>query len=245
MTRARAGWRWYGVSSLAAAAALAGACGAGPSTSPTSVNHVPSTSTGLPTSTASRFKGEAWADNWFALYVGDTKVAEDSVPITTERSFNSETFSFDASYPFELNVIIKDYIQNDTGLEYIGTPNQQMGDGGFIMQITDTSTGRVVAVSSTAFRCLVVHKAPLNPTCEKDSNPSITCLSRIVEEPPGWKSAGHDVSSWEAATVYTPAQIGVKDGYYNIAWDASARLIWTSDLKADNTLLCKVVVTAR
>ena len=27
------------------------------------------------------------------------------------------------------------------------------------------------------------------------------------------------------------------------AWDAAAKLIWTSDLNADNTLLCKTTVT--
>ena len=36
------------------------------------------------------FLAEVWADNWFALYVNGKKVGEDSVPITTERSFNSE-----------------------------------------------------------------------------------------------------------------------------------------------------------
>ena len=94
--------------------------------------------------TTARLKAEVWADNWFAFYVGDTKIAEDSVPITTERSFNADTFTFEARYPIEVNLVIRDYIQDDTGLEYIGTPNQQMGDGGFIMQLTDTATNRVV-----------------------------------------------------------------------------------------------------
>ena len=47
----------------------------------------------------------------------------------------------------------------------------------------------------------------------------------------------------ELGTVYTPAQIGVKEGYFDIAWDSASRLIWTSDLKTDNTLLCKLRVT--
>ncbi len=42
---------------------------------------------------------EVWADNWFALYVNGELVGEVSVPITTERSFNAETFSFEATYP--------------------------------------------------------------------------------------------------------------------------------------------------
>jgi hypothetical protein len=190
----------------------------------------------------SHFKGQVWADNWFSLSVGENKVAEDSVPITTERSFNSETFFFDAAYPFDLNYTIKDFIQNDTGLEYIGLPNQQIGDGGFIMQITDMSSGKIVAVSGTTMKCLVIHKAPLNPSCEKDSNPSLTCLSKIDAEPVNWKSSGYDVSAWQNASVYTEGQIGVKEGYYDIVWNAAAKLIWTADLKADNTLLCKSTV---
>ena len=140
------------------------------------------------------------------------------------------------------NLVIRDYIQDDTGLEYIGTPNQQIGDGGFIMQLTDTATNRVVAVSDTSMRCLVIHKAPLNPACEKSLNPASTCQSSVVPEPPGWKTAGFDTSTWPAATVYTAAQVGPKEGYTTIRWDASARLVWTSDLKADNTLLCKLRV---
>ena len=65
-----------------------------------------------------------------------------------------------------MNFIVKDYKQNDTGLEYIGTANQQIGDG------------------------------------------------------------------------------GSKDSQYTIPWDASAKLISTADLKADNTILCKLTVTA-
>ena len=191
-----------------------------------------------------QFKLEAWADNWFSMYLDNDLVAEDSVPITTERSFNSETVTFDGSYPLNLNFILKDYKQDDTGLEYIGTAKQQMGDGGFIAQITDESTGKVVMVSSSAWSCLVIHKAPLNPSCEKDANPSTTCMAQIVQEPGGWKAADYDASAWPNATEYTEAAVGVKEGYFDITWSAGAKLIWTSDLKQDNTLLCKVEVGA-
>ena len=191
-----------------------------------------------------RFRGEVWADNWFALWSGDTQVAEDSVPITTERSFNAETFEFDAEFPITLNSVIKDYVQDDTGLEYIGLPNQQIGDGGFIMQVTDLTTGRVVAASGPAMRCLVIFEAPLNPACATDPQPAQTCMFRRDPEPVGWRSAGFDTSSWEAATVYTAAEVGPKEGYFTITWAPAAQLVWTSDLKLDNTLLCKLTVAA-
>jgi hypothetical protein len=223
---------------LLLAAGLA-ACGGGTADSSSTVTPTSPTS-----ATAGNFKAQVWADNWFSLYVGETYVGEDSVPITTERSFNAEALSFSASYPFVLNFIVKDYKQNDTGLEYIGLANQQIGDGGFIMQITDTTTGKVVAASSSAVKCTVIHKAPLNTACAAEASPTLTsCGATITEEPTTWKAASFDASGWQNASVYSAAEVGVKDGYNTVAWDASAKLIWTSDLKADNTLLCKLSVT--
>lgn len=191
-----------------------------------------------------RLKLEAWADNWFAAYQGETLIGEDHVPITTERSFNSETWSFDASYPLELNLVLKDYKQDDSGLEYIGAPNQQIGDGGFILQLSDLNTGARVALSGSEMRCLVVHKAPLNPACEHDPNPLATCQSQILPEPVGWKLPGFDSSSWSPVRTYTEAEVGVKEGYFDIAWDSRARLVWSADLRLDNTLLCKLRIPA-
>lgn len=216
-----------------------------PADTNTSTTATTTTTTTTTISTLKTFKAQVWADNWFSLYVGDTYAGEDAVAITTERSFNSETINFSASYPFDVNFIIKDYKQNDTGLEYIGQANQQMGDGGFIAQITDTSTGAIAMVSSAAFKCKVIHKAPLNTNCEKSASPTVaSCGATVLDEPAGWKATGFNTTGWESATAYTPTQIGVKDGYYDIAWNTAAKLIWTSNLKTDNTLLCKATVTA-
>ena len=78
---------------------------------------------------ASTFKAEVWADNWFTMSVNGTKVGEDSVPITTERSFNAETFTFRASYPLTIAIETKDFKETDSGIEYIGKGQQQMGVG--------------------------------------------------------------------------------------------------------------------
>ena len=190
------------------------------------------------------FRGEAWADNWFALYSGDRLLAEDRVPITTERSFNSETFTFTARYPFTLAFVLKDYKENDSGLEYIGKANQQMGDGGFIFQLTEVARNRKVLLSTSAFRCLVIHRAPLNPSCEKDTNPLQSCQFRSDPEPTGWKAAAFDDRAWPLATEHTAAAVGPKEGYLQISWDPAARFIWGPDLKVDNTVLCRATVTA-
>ncbi len=186
--------------------------------------------------------GEVWADNWSSMYVDGELVMEDSVSITTERSFNQESFSFDATTPFQIAAILKDFKENDSGLEYIGAANQQMGDGGYIAQITDRANDEVVAASDATWRCLVIHEAPLNKECEDSDAPLTDCESEISDEPEGWMDADFDDSGWDAATEYSEAAVDPKDGYDEITWDAAASLIWSGDLEADNTVLCRVSV---
>lgn len=190
------------------------------------------------------FTAEVWADNWFSLYINGKLVGEDSVSITTEKSFNSERITFTASYPFMIAMVTKDFKQNDTGLEYIGTDRQQMGDGGFVAQFTDNATGKVVALTNSSWRGLVIHQAPLNTSCEKSTKPEVDCTSRIATEPSGWTQTSFNDSSWPTANTYSKEQVGVKDGYNNISWSSNAQLIWTSDLEIDNTILWRYVVTA-
>lgn len=187
---------------------------------------------------------DVWADNWFSFYSGETKVAEDSVSITTERSFNKESFSFEAERPFVLNFIVKDFKENDTGLEYIGTRKQQMGDGGFIAQFKNGAS-QTLAVTDSSWKCMVTHNGPSDKTCEKEANPvagSGKCNFTQTAEPDGWKSPSFDDSSWMNATVYSEREVSPKDGYDRVSWDSSAELIWGSDLETDNTLLCRKVV---
>jgi hypothetical protein len=199
------------------------------------------------TSTSITIKGEVWADNWFALYNGETLTKEDSVPITTERSFNSESFTFQASYPLHLNFVVKDYKANETGLEYIGTAKQQIGDGGFVAQFTDVATGKVIAVTNQNAKVLVVHKAPLNAVCAKEANPIAgqgTCTFTTTLEPNTWKKSDFNDGAWRNASVFTAAEVGPKDGYLDITWNSGAKFIWGSDLFADNTVLVRMNVSA-
>jgi len=198
------------------------------------------------TSGSLTIQGEVWADNWFAFYLGDQLLLEDSVPITTERSFNAETFTFQADYPLVLNFIVKDFKENDTGLEYIGERNQQMGDGGFIAQFTDTASGKLIAATDSQWKCTVIHEAPLDKSCESESDPVAgqgTCGFTALAEPAGWKDAGFDDSSaWSPATVHSEAEVGPKDGYDQISWNSATQIIWTADLETHNTILCRLTV---
>ncbi|MEX3008450.1 PEBP family protein [Hoeflea sp. TYP-13] len=201
--------------------------------------------TALPVSAQNtvKLKADVWADNWFALYLDTKLLKQDSVPITTERSFNAETFTFSGGYPLQLNFVLKDFKQNDTGLEYIGTRRQQMGDGGLIAQFTDLASGKVVGATSSAMRCLVVHQAPLDKSCARERDPEPgkgVCQFLSVAEPAGWKEQGFDDSDWPRATVYSARAIRPKGGYDKIRWDRSAKFIWSGDLETDNTVLCRL-----
>ena len=224
------------IAALAAIALLTAACSSD-STSAEAVD-----SSGISAGSSSTFVAEVWVDNWFSLTVNGEFVGEDSVPITTERSFNAETFTFEATYPLTIAVEAKDFKETDSGLEYIGENNQQMGDGGLILQITDQDTGAIVAVTSDDWRSLVIHEAPLNKDCEDSDDPENDCESRIVDAPPGWTDADFDDSAWSNATVWSSSDVGPKDGYDEISWSSSAQLIWGTDLESDNTVLARFTV---
>ena len=97
------------------------------------------------------FKAEVWADNWFSLYINGKLVGEDSVPITTVRSFNAETISFTATYPLTIAMISKDYEEATNGLEYIGTDRQFLvsSQTSGMSLMPGSYTGHVVAFSGS------------------------------------------------------------------------------------------------
>ena len=192
---------------------------------------------------ATGFQIEVWADNWSAVFIDGEQIGEDSVPITTERSFNAETYTFDAQLPFTVAIEAKDYKETDSGIEYIGQPNQQMGDGGIIAQITDLTTGEVVAATDADWQSLVVQRAPLNTDCADDPDPDATCESATVDIPAEWTSPRFDDSAWVAATEWSAAEVGPKEGYEEITWDPAAQLVWGTDLEVDNTILLRTTVS--
>lgn len=189
--------------------------------------------------------GDVWADNWFALYLGEELLIEDSVSIKTERSFNAESFSFKANYPIVLNLIAKDFKEDDSGLEYIGTRKQQLGDGGLIAQFRDSSTGKLLAGTNAQWRCLVLHHGPEDKSCATLESPEAgigPCAFTTTPEPKGWRSADYDPSTWPQATEFSESAVRPKDGYDRINWDSDAKLIWSKDLEQDNTILFRIVI---
>lgn len=188
------------------------------------------------------FQAEVWADNWFELYINGKKVGQDSVPITTERSFNSEKIKFSATYPLTVGVVAKDFTQNASGLEYIGKSNQQIGDGGFIMQIREVVSGKIIGYSTNKWKVLTINTAPTNASCEKSNNPLTDCQHKDVAIPKNWSTYAFKDSSWKYASLYTKEEVGVKEGFFDISWNAKAALIWSSDLELDNVILLRSII---
>ncbi|MEP3276251.1 MAG: PEBP family protein [Stappiaceae bacterium] len=201
--------------------------------------------TNLDTKGSQTLVGEVWADNWFQLSVNGKKLITDSVPITTERSFNAERFTFKADPPFTFAFEFRDFMENPTGLEYIGSRRQQMGDGGAIAQFKDAQSGKTIAVTDENWRCMVKQHAPVNKSCARERNPTAgsgACAEQKTAVSKSWTSPAFDDSSWPKATSHSAQAVRPKDGYDAIQWDRSAKIIWGPDLEQDNIVLCRITV---
>ena len=189
---------------------------------------------------------EIWVDNWFAMSVNGAPLIEDSVPFKTERSFNAERVTFSADLPATVAFEFRDFRENDTGLEYIGTGRQQVGDGGAIVQFTDAETGAVLNVSDSNWKCMVINHAPMDEACANESDPKVAeglCAADIADAPFGWTDPDFDDSLWAAATEHSVREVRPKDGYDEVDWKPSAKLIWSDNLKLDNTVLCRAIIS--
>ncbi|MCV0424643.1 MAG: PEBP family protein [Roseibium sp.] len=199
----------------------------------------------IKSSGAHQVLGEVWVDNWFKLYINGEPLLEDSVSIKTERSFNAERFEFNADYPMTIAFEFRDFMENNTGLEYIGSRRQQMGDGGAIAQFKDMSTGKLLTATGSNWRCITVQSAPADNSCERENNPDVAlanCAETLTSVPGNWMAPDFNDSSWPRASVHRESDVRPKDGYDRVSWDASAKLIWGPDLKKDNILYCRVTV---
>lgn len=193
---------------------------------------------------AHQLTAEIWVDNWFAAHLNGAPLHQDSVAYETERSFNAERITFKTDLPATLAFEFRDFMENETGLEYIGSRKQQMGDGGAIVQVRDAA-GKTIAVTDDSWKCLVVQRAPLGLTCEKsrDPQPGVgDCAAKSTSVPADWAAPGFDDSSWPNATAHSASAVRPKDGYDLIRWDSPAQLIWGADLERDNILLCRVTL---
>ena len=162
--------------------------------------------------------------------------------VTTEGSFNVETSTFEATHPLTIAIEAEDIKETASGLEYIGEPDQQMGDSSIIAQFTEATTGAVIATADSTWSALIVHRVPLNTGCGKNPTPHTTCEYEIVETPSDWTSTVFDDSGWSPVIVWNAAAVSPQDGDDEISWDPSAELTWGTDLEADNAVLLRTTV---
>jgi hypothetical protein len=102
----------------------------------------------------------------------------------------------------------------------------------------------VVAYSARDWKVLTINKAPLNPECVSSSTPNVDCKFLNVAIPSTWASATFKDTTWKNATEFSKETVGVKDGYFDFTWAPGAALVWSSDLKLDNTILLRKVLKA-
>ncbi len=181
------------------------------------------------------------------MSVNGAPLIQDSVPFKTERSFDAERVTFRTALPATVAFEFRDFRENDTGLENIGSRRQQIGDGGAIVQFTDAQTGELLKGSDASWKCLVINHAPLDAACAQESDPKVgegACAAEISDAPEGWTKPDFDDSQWVTATEHSVRAVSPKDGYDEIDWQPGAKLIWANDLKLDNTVLCRAVLSA-
>jgi phosphatidylethanolamine-binding protein (PEBP) family uncharacterized protein len=90
----------------------------------------------------------------------------------------------------------------------------------------------------------LVNKAPLNAECVTSKNPIQDCKFANTAIPAKWATNTFEDSKWINAIEFTEKEVGVKEGYFDISWSPNTKLIWTSDLKLDNTILIRKTVAS-
>lgn len=171
-------------------------------------------------------------------------VAEDSVPITTERSCNAECLAFEAERPFVIGLVAKDSNENDSGPEHIGTRRQQMGYGGVFVQIG--GWGRRDPRRQHCRLAVPGHPhgtgGQVPPRGGQPAGRARFCAFESMGEPEGWDKAAFHASDWPQAVVSSEREVRPKNGYARIDRVEVARLIWRASLDQSNILLCRVTV---
>ncbi len=163
-----------------------------------------------------------YADNWFSLYINGELVAVDSIRFMPHNVIAVDVFP---EYPMTIAVMAKDNADAETAMEY---NNTQIGDGGFIMKLSDgTVTGKHWKAKSVFY----------GPIDRDTQNPRV----RRTEIPMDWMNVDFDDSEWKAAKEFAEQAVRPKRPFYQYDFEG-AKFIWADDLELDNTVLFRVTV---
>lgn len=170
---------------------------------------------------ADTIKVNAYADNWFVLYINGRLTAVDSIPFTPHNVIAVDILP---EYPMTIAVMAKDNADPKTGLEY----GDRIGDGGFIIKFGDGT------VSNATWKAKSFFRGPLNADVR---NPKV----EHTPVPANWFAVDFDDRAWANAVEFTEERVNPKEPYYSADFKG-ARFIWTADLDLDNTIIFRTRV---
>jgi hypothetical protein len=170
---------------------------------------------------ADTIKLNAYADNWFMLYVNGRLVAVDSIPFTPH---NVISVDFLPEYPMTIAVLAKDNADPKTGMEY-GT---SIGDAGLCIKFGDGT------VTNANWKAKNFFHGPVNGDA---ANP------KVIQEPlpANWWAIDFDDSTWKYAKEYTVEEVNPKQPWFDNDFEG-AKFIWTDDIALDNTAIFRTRV---
>lgn len=166
-------------------------------------------------------KVNAYADNWFVMFINGELVAVDSIKFTPHNVVSVDILP---EYPMTIAIMAKDNADPKTGLEY----GDHIGDGGFIIKFADGT------VSNASWKAKSFFKGPLNHDV-KDPKVEHTPI------PDKWWTVDFDDSRWPNATEYTEERVNPKEPFYQADF-TGAKFIWSEDLDLDNTVIFRIKV---
>jgi hypothetical protein len=168
-------------------------------------------------------RANVYADNTFALYINGELVAVDPIAFIPHNVVSVDILP---SYPMTIAVMAKDNADPKTGMEYANT---KIGDGGFILKFGDGT------VTDGSWKAKCFSRGPIDGDTQHPRVESIPI-------PADWHATDFDDSGWGRAREYSVQQIDPKQPYYDADF-RGAKFIWTDDVRLDNTVIFRRVVT--
>jgi phosphatidylethanolamine-binding protein (PEBP) family uncharacterized protein len=172
-------------------------------------------------SIADTMKLNAYADNWFMLYVNGRLVAVDPIQFTPH---NVVSVDFLPEYPMTIAVLAKDNADPKTGFEY----GSSVGDGGFCLKFADGT------VTNATWKAKNFFHGPINGDT---ANPQV----KQEPLPANWWAIDFDDSTWKNAKEYTVEEVDPKQPFFENDFEG-AKFIWTDDIALDNTVIFRTKV---
>lgn len=169
-------------------------------------------------------RANVYADNAFRLYINGELVAVDSIAFLPHNVVSVDILP---AYPMTIAVMGIDNADPRTGMEYANT---NIGDGGLILKLSDGT------VTDGTWRALRVSWGPVDGDI---NNPRV----ESTPIPDNWFAVDFDDRDWPRAREYSQEEIGPKAPYFEHDFEG-AKFIWSDDVRLDNVVLFRTVVSA-